>query len=82
MAGTFVDRDLGDMVFGGNLPPMGFRVDGTAQLYLYRHRLNLLSAGVALWASAAGSAIHVREGWPSTLAARAVAGATIDGWAE
>lgn len=80
LAGTFVADDLGDIASGGSLRPTAFRVDGTAEYWLWRSKISMAAAGYGLVAGASGSKIHKRDVWPSALAEMAVPGAVIDSW--
>lgn len=72
MLGTVSADDLGDVVFGGSIPPTQYRVSDTAEMWLDHCYATGSPGGVAYDAHNVGSAIHIRRAQNTTLTTVAV----------
>jgi hypothetical protein len=65
LLGTWVENDLGDIVYGGVVPPTAFRVDDTAVYWCDRTKVTMPAGGYSYFVATGTAAIHKRNTWPS-----------------
>jgi hypothetical protein len=67
---TVAENDIGDVFFGGVIPPTAFRVDTAARFWCDRTRAIMPGGGYGYVAQTVGTAIHQRDVWPSSAPAQ------------
>lgn len=63
--GTWADGDFGDVPHGGTVPPTGFRIDDTSELWVERTKVTGPAGGYGYVTGASGAKIHRKNAWPT-----------------
>lgn len=77
LAGTYVTKCQGDLVYGGGLVPAAFQTDNTAVYYCFRTKAEMQGGQYAYYA--VGGTIYLKQSW-SSRAANCTNGGALSTW--